>query len=146
MHGLSDAGLLDEFFAFLEEVGMMQIFEEVVLPDVKRMMVPTIQFVLLYLLEVLFGKESMHELPHVLFSNIGLMELVGFNTHQCEQGLTKRGDAQRKTKKKQGPITVQCLADNMSKLTQEEMERISNLEVIKKAFSTFEACLDKGVK
>jgi hypothetical protein len=49
MHELSDAGLLDEFFAFLEEVEMMQVFEEVVLPDVKRMLVPTIQFILLYL-------------------------------------------------------------------------------------------------
>jgi hypothetical protein len=38
------------------------------------------------------------------------MELVGFNAHQCENGLTKRGDASRITKKKQGPITAQCLA------------------------------------
>src|SRR5450755_2970052 len=126
MHELSDAGLLDEFFAFLEEVGMMEVFEEVVLPGVKRMLVPTIQFLLLYLLKVLFGSESMHELPRVLFSNIGLMELVGFNAQHCEQGLTKRGDAQRKTKKKQGPITSQCLADNISKLAQEEMERLLN--------------------
>jgi hypothetical protein len=126
MHELSDAGLLDEFFAFLEEVGMMQVFEEVVLPDVKRMLVPTIQFVLLYLLKILLGSESMHELPRVLFSNIGLMELVGFNAQQCEEGLTKRGDAQRKTKKKQGPITSQCLAENISKLKQEEMERLLN--------------------
>jgi hypothetical protein len=126
MHELSDAGLLDEFFAFLEEVGMMQVFEEMVLPDVKRMLVPTIQILLLYLLKILFGSESMHELPRVLFSNVGLMELVGFNAQQCEQGLTKRGDAQRKTKKKQGPITPQCLADNISKLTQDEMERLLN--------------------
>jgi hypothetical protein len=123
---LRDAGLLDEFFAFLEEVGMMRVLEELVLPDVKRMLIPTIQFVLLYLLKILFGSESMHELPRVLFSNVGLMELVGFNAQQCEQGLTRRGDAQRKTKKKQGPITPQCLADNISKLSQEEMERLLN--------------------
>jgi len=126
MHELSDAGLLDEFFAFLEEVGMMQVFEEMVLPEGKRMLVPTIQFVLLYLLKVLFGSESMHELPRVLFRNVGLMELVGFNAQQCEQGLTKREDAHRKTKKEQGPITPQCLADTISKLTQEEMERLLN--------------------
>ena len=57
----------------------------------------------------------MNELPRVLFSDLGLMELVGFNAHQCENGLTKRGDAQRTRKKKQGPITAQCLADNISK-------------------------------
>jgi len=88
--------------------------------------VPTVQFVLLYFLKVLFGSESMNELPRVLFSDLALMELVGFNAQQCENGLTKRGDAQRKTRKKQGPITPQCLAENISKLKQEEMERLFN--------------------
>jgi Transposase DDE domain len=126
MHELSDAGLLDEFFVFLEEVGMLRVFEQVSLPGVKRVLVPTVQFVLLYFLKVLFGSESMNELPHVLFSDLALMELVGFNAQQCESGLTKRGDAQRKTKKKQGPITPQCLAENISKLKQEEMEALFN--------------------
>jgi Transposase DDE domain len=126
MHELSDAGLLDEFFVFLEEVGILRAFEQVSLPGVKRVLVPTVQFVLLYLLKVLFGSGSMNELPHVLFSDLALMELVGFNAQQCENGLTKRGDAQRKTKKKQGPITPQCLAENISKLKQEEMEDLFN--------------------
>lgn len=126
MHELSDAGLLDEFFVFLEELGMIQAFEQMRLPGVKRRLVPTVQFVLLYLLKVLFGGQSMNELPRVLFSDLGLMELVGFNAQQCEEGLTKRGDAQRTTKKKQGPLSAQCLADNISKLTQEEMEPLFN--------------------
>src|SRR5437660_3055897 len=129
MHELSDAGLLDEFFVFLEEVGMLRAFEQVSLPAVKRVLVPTVQFVLLYFLKVLFGSESMNELPRVLFSDLALMELVGFNAHQCETGLTKRGDASRKTKKKQGPITAQCLADNICKLTREEMEQLFNTMV-----------------
>src|SRR5439155_26511963 len=58
MHELSDAGLLDEFFVFLEELGMMQTFEQMRLPSVKRMLVPTVQFILLYLLKVLFGSSS----------------------------------------------------------------------------------------
>src|SRR6266851_8985580 len=122
MHELSDAGLLDEFFVFLEELGMMQAFEEMRVPGAKRMLIPTVQFVLLYVLKVLVGGQSMNELPRVLFSDLGLMELVGFNAHQCENGLTKRGDAQRQPKKKQGPISAQCLADNISKLGEEEME------------------------
>src|SRR5436190_18166660 len=55
MHELSDAGLLDVFLVFLEEVRMMQVFEQMRLPGVKRVLVPTVQFVLLYLLKVLFG-------------------------------------------------------------------------------------------
>jgi len=126
MHHLSDAGLLDEFFVFLKELGMLEAFEQVSQSGVKRTLIPTVQFVLLYFLKVLLGGESMNELPRVLFSDLALMELVGFNAHQCENGLTKRGDASRTTKKKQGPLTAQCLADNICKITQEEMERLFN--------------------
>jgi hypothetical protein len=126
MHHLSDAGMLDEFFVFLKDLGMLEAFEQVSQSGVKRTLVPTVQFVLLYFLKVLLGGESMNELPRVLFSDLALMELVGFNAHQCESGLTKRGDASRTTKKKQGPLTAQCLADNICKIPQEEMEGLFN--------------------
>src|SRR5438105_2374797 len=126
MHELSEAGLLDEFFAFLEQIGMMKLLEQMVLPGVQRVLVPTVQFVLLYLLKVLLGGQSMNELPRVLFSQVALMELVGFNARQVADGLTKRGDAQRTTRKKQGPLSPQSLADNISKLSQEQMESLFN--------------------
>lgn len=122
----SDAGFLDAFFVFLEDLGMMEVFEQMSLPGVKRVLVPTVQFLLRSLLKVLVGGQSMNELPQVLFSNLGLMELVGFNAQQCAEGLTRRGEAQRSTKKKQGPLSAQCLADNISKLTEEEMEHLFN--------------------
>jgi Transposase DDE domain len=126
MHELSEAGLLDEFFVFVEQVGMMAVLEQVQLPGVQRVLVPTVQFVLLYLLKVLFGGQSMNELPRWLFSNVALMELVGFNARQVEEGLTKRGDGQRTSKQKQGPLSPQCLADNISKLTAEQLDPLFN--------------------
>src|SRR6266851_3368586 len=72
MHELSEAGLLDEFFVFVEEIGMMAVLEQMELPGVQRVLVPTIQFVLLYLLKVLFGGQSMNELPRWLGSQCGL--------------------------------------------------------------------------
>jgi hypothetical protein len=126
MHQLSDAGLLDEFFVFLKELGMLEAFAQVSRTGVKRTLIPTVQFVLLYFLKVLLGGQSMNELPRVLFSDVALMELVGFNAHQCENGLTTRGDASRTTKKKQGPLTAQCLADNICKISQAEMEHLFN--------------------
>lgn len=126
MHELSEAGLLDEFFAFLEEVGVMQEMEDLSLPGVERVLIPTVQFVLLYLLKVLFGVESMNSLPQHLFSNVGLMQLIGFNATQVHEGFTKRGDAQRKTKPKQGPLSPQCLANNICTLTREQMEVFFN--------------------
>src|SRR5712692_7653625 len=126
IHELSEAGLLDEFFVFVEQVGMMAVLEQLHLPGVQRVLVPTVQFVLLYMLKVLFGGQSMNELPRWLFSNVALMELVGFNARQVEEGLTKRGDAQRKSKQKRGPLSPQCLADNISKLTPEQLETLFN--------------------
>lgn len=126
MHELSDAGLLDEFFVFLKDLGMLEAFEQVSQAGVKRTLIPTVQLVLLYFLKVLVGSQSMNELPRILFSDLALMELIGFNAHQCENGLTTRGEASRKTKKKQGPLTPQCLADNICKIPLEEMERLFN--------------------
>jgi hypothetical protein len=126
MHQLSDAGLLDEFFVFLKELGMLEAFAQVSQSGVQRTLVPTVQFVLLYVLKVLLGSASMNELPRVLFSDLALMELVGFNAYQCESGLTKRGDSRRKEKKKQGPLTAQCLANNICKIPQDEMQRLFN--------------------
>jgi hypothetical protein len=68
----------------------------------------------------------MNALPRWLFSNMALMELVGFNAQQVEAGLTRRGDAPRTSKPKQGPLSPQCLADNSSKLTTEQLERLFN--------------------
>jgi hypothetical protein len=87
---------------FLEEVGLLRAFAQISLPGVQRVVVPTVQCVLLSFLKVLVGSESMNELARVLFSDLALMELVGFNAQQCENGLTKRGDAQRKIKKEAG--------------------------------------------
>jgi Transposase DDE domain len=129
IHELSEAGLLDEFFVFLEELGMMKELEELKLGGARRVLVPTIQFVLLYLLKVLFGGKSMNELPKLLFSHEGLMKLVGFNAVQIKEGMTKRGDKQRKSKPKAGPISAQCLAQNICKLDRGQMEGLFNAMV-----------------
>jgi hypothetical protein len=129
MHKLSDADLLDEFFVFLEDTGMMRAFEQMKVSGGKRILVPTVRCILLSLLKGLFGSESMNVCPHVLFSNLALMEVVGFNAQHVANGLTKRGDAQRKNKKKQWPLTPQCLADTLSKLEQEQMEQLFNQTV-----------------
>src|SRR5205807_9092351 len=71
MHHLSDAGMLDEFFVFLKDLGMLEAFEQVSQSGVQRTLVPTVQFVLLYVLKVLLGSESMNELPRVLCERSG---------------------------------------------------------------------------
>src|SRR5918911_2294348 len=81
MHQLSEAGLLDEFFVFLKDIGVMAVLEEQQLPGVQRVLIPTVQFLLLYLLKVLFGGQSMNELPRLLASQSGLDAVGGVQRH-----------------------------------------------------------------
>lgn len=126
VYGLDEVGLLDEFFHFLQVIGVFSLVEAMKLPGVKRVIIPVVQFVLLYMLKVLFGIESMNALPPLLFTNVAAMTLIGFNAHQVANGFTRRGDKRRWKKQKQGPLTPQCLAQNICKLSVEQMESFFN--------------------
>ncbi|MBA3575251.1 MAG: hypothetical protein H0W37_09895 [Pseudonocardiales bacterium] len=80
VHELSEAGLLDEFFAYLEALGIPVLISGLVFPNVERVLIPLAQFVTLYLVKTLYGIESMHALPPLLFSNVALMTLLGVTT------------------------------------------------------------------
>jgi hypothetical protein len=123
---LGEVGLLDEFYHFLDVTGVLVEIRALDLPGVERVFVPVVQFVLLYLLKTLLGIESMNALPALLFSNTAAMTLLGFNAHQIANGLTHRGDAQRTDHPKQGPLSPQCLAQNICKFTTAQMAGLFN--------------------
>lgn len=116
IYGLNEVGLLDEFWHFLEQIGVLALVAKIEVPAIERVMIPVVQMVLLYMLKILFGIESMNALPALLFSNVAAMSLVGFNASQVANGCTRRGDHARQHKPKQGPLTPQCLAQNLSKI------------------------------
>jgi hypothetical protein len=124
--GLEEVGLLDEFWHFLKQVGIFPLLEAIQIPAIERVLIPVVTFILLYFLRVLLSIESMHALPPLLFTNTAAMTLLGFNAYQIANGFTKRGDALRKNKKKQGPLTAQCLAQNICKLLPQQMEALLN--------------------
>jgi Transposase DDE domain len=122
-----DAGaLLDDFFYFLQELGVGDWLGEVQGTAVQREMVPFVQYVLLYSLKTLFGIESMHALPALLFSDEALMRLVGFNAHQVRHGVCQRGAARRQGPRITGPICPEALADNIVKLNLRDLEALFN--------------------
>ncbi len=57
------------------------------------------------------------------------MTLVGFNATQVANGLTHRGDESLGTKRKQGPLTDQCLAQNICKFERDQLEDFFNAVV-----------------
>lgn len=124
--GLEEVGLLDEFWHFLKLVGIFSLLEAIQIPTIERVLIPVVMFILLYFLRVLLGIESMNALPPLLFTNTAAMTLLGFNAYQIANGFTKRGEARRKDKQKQGPLTAQCLAQNICKLVPGQMEALLN--------------------
>jgi Transposase DDE domain len=93
---------------------------------IQREMVPYVQYVLLYGLKTLFGIDSMHALPALLFSDEALMQLVGFNAQQVRQGLCQRGAAQRQGERTPGPISPETLANNIVKLNLRDLDGLFN--------------------
>jgi hypothetical protein len=122
VYQLDDGALLDDFFDFLQELGVGDWLSEVQGTAVQRAMVPVVQDVLLYSLKTLFGIESMHALPALLFSDEALMRLVGFNAYQVRHGVCQRGAAHRQGPRTRGPICADALADNIVQLNLRDLE------------------------
>jgi len=126
IYNLDEAGLLDAFYHVLEQIGFLGLGAGLTLPGVKRVLLPVLQVVLLYLLKTLYGITSMNALPPLLFSNVALMRLIGFNAHQVGQGLTRRGDTRRRLRPKRGPLSPQCLGANICRLGVAQLAALFN--------------------
>ena len=126
VYRLDEGAVLDDFFYFLHELGVIELLGDVQGRAVQRQMVPYVQYVLLYSLKTLLGIESMNALPALLFSDEALMRLVGFNAHQVRQGVCQRGAAQRQGPRTTGPICPDTVADNMVKLNLRDLEAVFN--------------------
>jgi hypothetical protein len=116
VYRLDEGALLDDFFHFLRELGVLDLMQGVQGKALQREMVPVVQYLLLYGLKTLFGVESMNALPALLFSDEALMQLVGFNAQQVRHGVCQRGAAKRQGPRTEGPICPDTLANNLVKL------------------------------
>jgi hypothetical protein len=126
VYQLDEGALLDDFFYFLHELGVVDLLRDVQGTAVQREMVPFVQYILLYSLKTLLGIASMNALPALLFSDEALMRLVGFNAHQVRHGVCQRGAAQRQGPRTTGPICADALADNIVKLNLRDLETLFN--------------------
>src|SRR5215216_891890 len=126
VYQLDEGALLDDFFYFLQQLGVVDLLHDVQGTAVQRQMVPCVQYVLLYGLKTLLGIESMPALPALLFSDEALMRLVGFTAHQVRHGVCQRGAAKRQGPRTRGPICPDALADNIVKLNLRDLEGLFN--------------------
>jgi hypothetical protein len=119
---LDEGALLDDFFYFLHELGVVDLLSDVQGTAAQREMVPCVQYVLRYSLKTVFGIASMNALPALLRSDAALMRLVGFNAQQVRHGVGQRGAAQRQGPPTTGPICADALADTIVQLNLQGLE------------------------
>ena len=126
VYRLDEGAVLDDFFHFLQRIGVMVLLEQVHGAAIQRAMVPYVQYVLLYGLKTLFGIKSMNALPPLLFSDEALMQLVGFNAQQVRQGICQRGATKRQGERAPGPICPDTLAKQIVKWNLRDLEAVFN--------------------
>ena len=92
VYHLGDAGFFDEFFYFLEEIGVMRSFFAL---DPKVVTRPTtIRFtsvILIYLMRIVAGLAFFWHIEPVILQSQALMHLVGFNGVEILKGTSRRG-------------------------------------------------------
>jgi len=126
VYTLDEAGLLDGFFAFLQHTQVLDHWQTVSIAAVQRVFLPVIYFILLYGTRVLFGIESTNALPSLLFSNVAVMTLIGFNAWQVAHGMTHRGAALRTDASEYTLMDPQTLAGTICKANAQELEHLFN--------------------
>ena len=92
VYGLGEAGLFDEFFCFLEELGIMPLFMR--LDPGKTERASNVKFpavILIYLMRIVAGLRFFWHIDPVILSSQPLMRLVGFNGRQIREGTSARG-------------------------------------------------------
>jgi hypothetical protein len=126
VHTLDEVGLLDGFFAFVEETEIMKHWQSFHIEAVERVFIPAIYFVLLYGVRVLLGIESTNALPSLLFSNVAIMSFIGFTAYQVSHGLTRRGAQQRTGQNEYALMDPQTLAETICKSSAAELGKLFN--------------------
>lgn len=99
IYGLGDAELFDEFFGFLDEFKISDLFTKLDPKSGKRgSNVSFHAVILIYLMRIVCGLPFFWKISPVILQSQSLMRLVGFNGRQVRKGTTARGRGTRKSK------------------------------------------------
>lgn len=135
IYGLGDAGLFDEFFCFLRELGIMNVLEQLTTRRrcKRQSPVPFSAVMLIYLMRIGAGLKFFYHTGPVLLQSQSLMRLVGFNGHQVKQGVNRRSLDKSSTDWEdknntaiRGPVCPEFIASFIVAITSKTLERVFN--------------------
>lgn len=136
VYGLGDAGLLDMFFCFLRELGIMQILEQLE-PKIgrgkRKSPVPFAGIMLIYLMRLVAGVKFFSHIGPVLLQSQSLMHIAGFNGRQIKQGTNRRSNEKssknwddENTEDIRGPVCPEFVASIIVAIASSTIERVFN--------------------
>jgi hypothetical protein len=135
VYGLGDAGLFDEFFCFLRELGLMKILEQLAPKNhqKRKSPVPFSAVLLIYLMRIIAGLKFFCHIEPVLLQSQAIMQLVGFNGRQVKQGVNRRGldktekDCEEKESAEiRGPVCPEFISSFIVAIAGKTLERVFN--------------------
>jgi hypothetical protein len=146
VYGLGDAGLFDEFFYFLSELGFMKILEQLN-PRNHRIRKSSVSFstvLLIYLMRMIAGLKFFYHIEPVLLQSQAIMQLVGFNGREVKQGVNRRGldktlkDYEEKSSNNiRGPVCPEFVASFIVAIASKTLERVFNSIITQLAANSF---------
>ena len=129
VYTLDDADLIGGFLRFLRQTEILADWQTLTIAAVRHVFLPTVFFVLLYGVRVLYGITSTNALPTLLFSNVAVMTLLGFTAEQVATGLTQRGASQRTGAHEYCLMDPQTVTNTLCKASLTALERLFNATI-----------------
>jgi hypothetical protein len=131
VYGLGEAGLFDEFFCFLEELGIMNLLSD--LDPLRTVRTSNVKFpavILIYLMRIVAGLSFFWHIGPVILRSQPLMRLVGFNGKQTRDGTCERGkkasEITNGASPIRGPICPDSVAAYIETICTGALERLFN--------------------
>lgn len=127
IHSLNEAVFFDDFFHYLSEIGVWHLFNDLDPQDRKGAIYPFIQFVLVTIMRCVGGVQSMLATHDLLLTDPAIMEVIGFNAAQVQQGSCDRGlDRLKKPVEIRGALSYETIADNIVKIGPDKLAKMFN--------------------
>ena len=138
VYGLGEAGLFDEFFYFLEQLGFMALFKKLdpnVTERESNVKFPAV--ILIYLMRIVAGLAFYWHIHPVILHCQPLMRLVGFNGREIRDGTCRRGKHKtssdnpgeedgKKPSNIRGPLCPDSIATYIQAIAAHALERLFN--------------------
>lgn len=127
VHSLNEAAFFDEFFHYLAEIEVWPLLDDLDPRNRQGPLYPFIQFVLVTIMRCVGGVQSMLATHELLLTDTAIMDVIGFNAAQVEQGSCDRGISRRKTPVKiRGAFSYETIADNIVQIGPDKLAKMFN--------------------